>query len=839
MVKKCPISAPRAKDGSLMVESEELEMIHLDLLSAVIQLVNAPSQRGWCQFEFVEKMVEDGDGNEVRAIDELWTAEWWRCEEAKLATVSKKILAIGLATDETTLTMTNRKLQPVYAFSYNYGEWWRNKASGWTLIGMLPIVRPVLSHANSDKVRLYRRLVHRWQMGELMSSTIQRASGMFVQIVNGDGVKSMEWMYPRFPFAVADEPEMKASFIGAKVSSTSSRPCNLCMIKPSDDTIYKLGVPRDSLRVRQVMPKSFVSVIESNVRDYIFNEHSLHVEYNPMWDVPGYDPFCQPGCILHQLDSGVFEVILSRTVEWLRRSSAGPASVEVFDHRWSRLCMVPGGKIFYRGVSDASNVSMAEHRLMTMGLPFVLHGMTETAHFEDFGDGRHTVSGQFLEEVSVTYLCWRWLLSSDVFTVEILDVIQEYGCKLIRLIERFSRILNGDVNGAGDLSIKIHKILHWTQWIAQFGSPRLYSSETFESAHKEVKCWKGNVSWKHSHAAGHRVMTMNAVYNAHAEQAEARRWSDYVGQSQKELYSLIGLACIPSGWLHRSEHAQRPVRKDRWGPGQFRGRLSTSKAFDLGGDDYYRMVEYECLHEWFEDEDRDEVFIRSLISVKKEDLLIILQVLRRMWFLMSKFVTRETHPTVSFSRETGEPKLLAVTGEYRRDLTYGVLRLWNKMWIAMPTSNEESRGYYVDNGMFVKYYHTVKGVSRTLIGRVHCMLSFSTQQAVVLRRTNIARRKGPSGGADDFLCRHRGWKAEKNVLPKTVEEHFIRVSLLPIGEGSAPALSFHVVFFGQESEFEIGEIASLQPDFSSESHQPDGVHVVTRFYLMDYVVLWD
>jgi hypothetical protein len=128
-------------------------------------------------------------GNCVRVVDELcqWTGGWWSLEELKLSTMSKMILAVGIATDETTLTMTGRKLQPIYAFSYNYGEWWRSKESGWMLIGMLPIVRPVISHKNSELVRKYRRLVHRWQMAELMSSIIRRENGLFVNIVDGGG----------------------------------------------------------------------------------------------------------------------------------------------------------------------------------------------------------------------------------------------------------------------------------------------------------------------------------------------------------------------------------------------------------------------------------------------------------------------------------------------------------------------------------------------------------------------------------------------------------------------------------------------------------------------------
>lgn len=849
MVKKCPIPPPRTSKGDLMVENADLEMIHLDLVSSVIHLINSPSQRGWCNFRYQPKFYIDDKGDEVQVIDELWTGEWWRQEELKLVTESKMILAIGIATDETTLTMTGRKLQPIYAFSYNYGEWWRSKESGWMLIGMFPIVRPVTSHKNSESVRKYRRLVHRWQMHELMHSIISRKNGLFVDVVDADGHSTTEWMYPRFPFAVVDEPEMKASFLGAKISSTSNRPCNICLVKPVDDTIYVKGFTRNASVIRRLMPASPTEVVSPHVRRLLQREHSLHVEYNVMWRVPGYDPFCQPGCILHQLDSGVFEVILDRTVEWLRQSNAGPDAVREFDRRWGLLCEIPGGKIFRRGVSGLANVSMAEHRVMTMGLPFVLYGMTESAYMIDEDDDSVAISGLILVEVAVTYLCWRWCLCSPMFSGDMLNLIDSYGKKLIRLLESFSRQLNGNGSGAGDASVKVHKIVHWTKWIVLFGCPHLWSSETFESAHKLVKMGRGSMSWKHANSVGPRAMQLNAVYNTHADSTEGDRWSAYDLESRRKLYSLIGIDDIPVGWLPGNSECTRAVRKERWGEGQFRGRMEARVLFGMSDDDVARTMDYERRSNWFDDAQSDAQFIMSLETLRRQEFLCVIQLLHKKWTLVSSVMSEVSHPNIHRVSDdvSARVKLLTVTGAYRRGHDCGHLLFWKKMWIRMPNVNDPERGYYVKRGMFLHYSEQLRRrstvsegeetVTESLIGRVEWMASFSEQQFVILRRTLIKKRHGDMSGKDDFVARHR----DRN--PKVLgglEEHFRQASLKIRREGLVGAASAYVaVFVGKDTGIALGEIAPMQPDFSSEERLVDGTSSFRRYFEMEYVILWN
>lgn len=867
IVTKCPIQAPRTPEGSCMVQHPEIEMIHVDLLDSVLSLINAPSQRGWCHFNYSPKIIVDDEGKDVRCIDELWTSEWWRREEDLLSSVSKNILAIGIATDETTLTsVTGRKLQPVYAFSYNYGHWFRSKESGWMLIGFFPIVRPVVSFANHESVRKYRRLVHRWQMGRLMESVCQRKSGFFADIVNQEGVVRTEWMYPRVPFGVADEPEMKASFVGAQISSLCRRPCNVCLVKPSSDTIYVSGDLRDVSAIRHLLPVSSSAPIDPRCRRILKEQHSLHAEYNPMLDVPGYDPFSHPGCILHQLDSGVFEVILSRITQWLSVSVGSHSIVQEFDRRWAHLCSLPGGKLFVRGVSTLANVSMAEHRIMTMGLPFVVHGFSEDAIVIDSEEDT-AMSGTVLEELSVTYLCWRWLLSSDWFTTDILEAIEVYGSMLLRLLERSSRHVNGRHVGQGDLSVKVHKICHWTKWIALFGCPRNWSSETWESAHKSVKQWKGTVSWKFPHVAGRRIMMLNAVYDCHSEGVKSAPSTidahRTICSERKRLFEQIGLTDIPEGWMSKApfEGETETVatsRKERWGPGQFRGKMLVSEAFHLDELSRDRLAVYERSHSWFDDINRDEDVISALtlgvsdigdIS-KSPHLSVFVSVLRKSWKAFCREMDVASHPNVKFSDPDDDANVIARmtlgTRVSRRHEGEGVILLWKKMRVTMPNpvgGKFGDHGYYVSAGMFMHYNETVarptggETIVRRHVGRVEWMVSFADRQAVILRRSVMSKTRSLDVGesaSDDFMSRFRSRK--KGTLPKSCKEHFATVTInFPLSDSSG----YHVVILTSECRFRLDGIASVQPDFASEI-KSDGVHIdFKRYFLMDYIVFWD
>ena len=94
---KIDVPAPRTKSGDHMVESSDIELIHRDLLEVSIDLINAPSQRGWIHWNFEAEHCDDADGdcvskssrqpspnasvlNQYESYSELWTGEFWQLE---------------------------------------------------------------------------------------------------------------------------------------------------------------------------------------------------------------------------------------------------------------------------------------------------------------------------------------------------------------------------------------------------------------------------------------------------------------------------------------------------------------------------------------------------------------------------------------------------------------------------------------------------------------------------------------------------------------------------------------------------------------------------------------
>ncbi len=118
---KVDVPLPTTTSGAAMVEHSELCLIVRDIVKVAVDLVNAPSQREWLHWHYQPEYCHDSAGIDVcdedrddnpenrhQSVSEMWTATWWRDEEQKLPKdcPDRRILAIGIASDETVLTMT-------------------------------------------------------------------------------------------------------------------------------------------------------------------------------------------------------------------------------------------------------------------------------------------------------------------------------------------------------------------------------------------------------------------------------------------------------------------------------------------------------------------------------------------------------------------------------------------------------------------------------------------------------------------------------------------------------------------------------------------------------------
>ena len=895
---KVDVPAPRTKSGDLMVESADIELIHRDLLDTCVALVSAPSQRGWVHWSYSKEYCEDADGDVLHSttdvtqqherghggiipsssydgqlfpsVSELWTGDWWRDTEHMLPCFSsdeiRRILAVGIATDETAITLTGiyfrninyfpitetwllfitgRKLHPVYAFSFNYGMWWRSKRSGWALLGFIPVIRPLVAFASSVHVRKYRRLVARFCMSELFKSTIAARAGMFVDFTDDETTTKL-FVFPRVPFNVADEPEMQSSFVGSKIGAMSAMPCSNCEVIPKEDGLFSVGKQRNSAVMRAIFPENgYGKAIDKNIAKALSDNFSLHSKWNPCWSIPGYDPFMNPGCIIHQLDHGVFDIVLELIISLLK--TAFPAgSVGRFDVRWSLLASFPGGKKFKRGVSTLANATCSEHRIMSMGLPFAIRGFSPSkcskrTREDDFADNA-SLPEFFMEDLAITYLCLRWILAKKRFTLQMRTCIEILGKRLWGLIDELHRHIHDDVTI--ELGTKLHKICHWVKWISMFGSPENWSSEIWEGAHKLVKRWRPSMSWKSAGSASRKVMRAQSVYDSHAtvENSERASSAPITSQALSTLWQSVDMNA-PPGWIPRKKFVSG-VGGKRTGPGGFRGRTSAACVFTVSVDSrlHLSMWEQTSAHLRCTLHERVETYTSSVPAECRQDFGILIRLLSTTFRKNSAMCT--TQPVdllVDRNDQEGYPALRFFTGgnSHRSDPSHFV-RFWNKTFVE---SNAE--GSYATVGTFVHYRAKQKttGRMKRSIGRLTWIVSVFGRQILILQKTRDIPVKGGPKYDENFVEQFKRQTSETHVCMDPLKRHFWTVQMLDDGTVS----DFDVVVLplavssgdsdSNPDDYPIEGVVMMQPDFLTLSINRFGKEYPTRWFLLEYVLL--
>jgi hypothetical protein len=734
--------------------------------------------------------------------------------------------------------------------------WWRSKRSGWSLLGFIPVIRPLVAFASSVHVRKYRRLVARFCIAELFKSTIASTDGFFMDYVDESGTSAHILVHPRVPFNIADEPEMQASFIGSKIGAMSNMPCSVCEVVPKQDGIMSHGVLRDASIMRAIFPIDGANkILDKSVAKILTDQYSMHCEWNPCWWIPGYDPFSNPGCIIHQLDHGVFDVVLDLIIQLLKDCFPS-GSVGDFDVRWAQLASFPGGKKFKRGVSTLANATCSEHRIMSMGLPFAVRGFSPSfrkpvsglSSFDDV-DTQPALPPHFLEDLAVTYLRWRWMLAKKRFTEEMRRAIDADGQRLWELIDQLHRFVHNDF--PIELGTKLHKVCHWVRWITMFGAPENYSSEIWEGAHKLVKRWRSSMSWKTQGAASRKVMQSHSVYDAHATDP-AHSSTPINSDSLTSLWASVDMNA-PPGWLKCDKSGltcdPARARRNRVGSGGFRGRSSIGRVFDMSLDTRRALCEFESL----DDNrrmclcDRILLYIGSVADCHREGFDQMIRL------LSATFCQKKTGSVVVLVENEcecdadGYPLFrFFMGGNSHRSDPYDFVRVWNKMFI-----DSLSEGAYAEVGSFVEYHNPRKNShsGKMEIGRLTWMLSVLGKQVVTIQKMReVPVKGGPLRGesfTDQFFRqqssstggRSSSTKASKNIQLDPLKRCFWMLQLL---DDDTPA-NFDVLILPESPDdpFPIVSIVMLQPDFSSivTGKRPYQRELPKRWFLVEYVLL--
>jgi hypothetical protein len=763
-----------------MVEEDAMSLIHSDIISAMEKLLAVTEHATWTVWHHDPQYTTDGESPDpsgpYRLFNELNTGEWWRLEQEKIAGSHPSLLVIIINCDETPITMTGRKMFPVYATCGNIPRWFRQKPSGWTLIGFLPVVRPIKAFKDSSQIRAYRRLLKRWCMGMLVKPIIDHAQGLLIQCLSHDGTPCHRWVYPRFPFLIADEPEMMHAAVGGYGSTQSRMPCSNCDIVPKRDGLRKCGAPRDIKGILDYMcPVTQTSTMPNTISKWL----SIHREFNWMPFVPGFDPFRCPPDRMHQFDHGVFVMVKDLVVACIKTAySAG--SLELFDRRWSWLARLPGSKIFKRGISSLAFVACFENRIMGMGLPFVLRAL-EGRVIEAY---KTILPKRYLEDLAITYLCFRWLVGHDMFTESKLAHLATLGSLLQSKIDVIYEIIHG---GPVSTGIKFHKILHWPEYISAYGSSGNWNTETFEAAHKIIKRWKSALSFQKGASAGVKLMTQMKIRDGHTD-----------------------------GHPVSSETNIQPKKKG-WGPGGFKGRLDLAKSrgFDKSTLRRLEILERRAGFGQLAVEDLYEEYKR-ILPISSHDICMLSSVLNTSESCLNWMATPPS--SAPYDLDTFALTLFWTNSN-------NAVQLWKK------TYSMEDEAYVAINRDVLYTRRTRAGAETRHVGRVRwiCSLRGSKQLIVVQRMREVCSIYSRRAGRD--LSTRLSYICDSNSENEDViKKHCRNFRLL----SSNLVDSYHVLPLCDGAQTTtIDGLIMLQPDFSEDISETEE-H--SSYFLLQYII---
>ncbi len=790
-VLKCPIVQPRGRFNEPMLEYESYDLINYDILETCMSLINAKEHAEYLHWRFEPQFTSDGVSPDSHGSDrlfaELWQCNWWRDQQQSLPSEHANIWAIMLSSDETMVSLTGRKLHPIYVFCGNYPRWFCARQSGWALLGFMPVIRPSKGYNSRECIRSYRRAVKRWAIFELLRPMLERRNGLVISCPNPNGTTTDKLVFPRMPFFVGDEPEVMAT-VTSGMRGACQRPCtncDLCPIEEEDvsdlpyaNALMKLGNPRSMLSVTEHFNTEDMS--SSMSRDVSLSL-SIHPEFNVMFYVPGLNPFNNPSCRMHQSDHGLFKSLLQTVTDFYKRYGRRGA-VNHFDHRWRGLNSFPKMKQFRRGVSSLKYVTATDHRWMSICLPFAVRNLdVELGTCNESGLPRY-----FIERVAITYLAWRWLLGADGHTMGSVETLSRVGKDLQRLIALLTWVTYDKKIVEGP---KYHKILHWPEWILLFGCTGNYNAEVFECAHKfTVKRWTKKLKFVGSYPE-RRVIQQTQIYDNH------------VTDPIEDVRSTA------------STDPQRSITKRR-GPGGFRGQydLIAELALSDGEVVALRRLEKSAAFTTMSVEDLCASY-RSIITKRSRhvDVCAVSTILQTSNTFMEVVHATEPKDLIRFfSRSSNQ------------------VVFFKKTWCS-PSSA------YACKGSDAAYRLLNRGVWQNRFGRVTWMLQIGPRYFIVMQRmTELHSRDGPRGGED----------ASKRLFRQSE-------MLERVGDAAAPdplrlncrylsiTDSFDVLCLGHDGD-ETGSLEALvmtQPDFNTLRTSPDGTsEMATHLFLVEYVI---
>ncbi|KZV93297.1 hypothetical protein EXIGLDRAFT_646321, partial [Exidia glandulosa HHB12029] len=424
--------------------AEDLELWYRNPVDVVKDLLSNALFEDLLVYEPVRAFLEES--KETRAIDEMWTADWW-WELQKRLPAGAMLAPIILASDKTQLSTFrgDKQAYPVYLTIGNIPKAVRRQPSSHStvLIGYIPVSKLGIFGTAPARSAAQARLFHHCM--SVMVEPLKKAGTDGVAALCADGFIRHTFMV--VAAYIADYPER------CLVACCRQNQCPSCICPPQQRGEARSWPTRAVDKVLNALR------LGPSSPDYAGLGLTDVVE--PFWaDLPHCDIFRSfPPDLLHQLHKGVFG---DHLLEWCVKV----IGKDEVDRRLATLPSHPAFRHFGKGISMISQWNGAEYRAVEKVILGVVAGHADRR------------LGQVVRALLDFIFCARMPTHTDDTLRFMADAYDRF--------HRYKQIFL-DLNIREQFNIpKLHSLAHYIEMIRLFGAADGYNTEAPERLHIDV-----------------------------------------------------------------------------------------------------------------------------------------------------------------------------------------------------------------------------------------------------------------------------------------------------------------------------------------------------------------
>ncbi|RHZ48106.1 hypothetical protein Glove_558g12 [Diversispora epigaea] len=352
---------------------------------------------------------------------------------------------------------------PIFITLGNIITWRRNKPDVKQLLAYLPIIKAKddTQKKSEEHKNIVRRTFHK-SLKFLLSPLYNEDNGIELELNN-----RILWCIPRISMIISDWPEACIFSLTYK-STQSNHPCHFCLISKENLSNINLNSNQIEPRSHKNMKLHYKNNTEKNV--------SIEKVRNFFWNVPDINIYAATvPDRMHHLDLGLFHYQLSFT-KALILEQCEKSFIDKINNRIKLIPHYQDLKSFSNGFLHLTLLTASEYRSLMKIIIFIVDNLYQDSKRPNF------IKNNKITEI---YLKWNkmYLLSrkenyeeSDITCLQ--ESINEWAKLFIELFEEYS---------SSKLQFpKLHSwVFHICSSIREFGAINRYTTETYESLHKD------------------------------------------------------------------------------------------------------------------------------------------------------------------------------------------------------------------------------------------------------------------------------------------------------------------------------------------------------------------